>query len=71
MLLLAEKAGHPKSVSQTVGEYQSTLERIFPAGVVQAITAAFNRACYGRRPAPREEIDEMRSDLERLSAEHG
>ncbi len=55
----------------TAGEYQRTLEEVFPANVVRVITAAFNRACYGRHPAPREQIDEMRTALEGLSAEGG
>jgi hypothetical protein len=71
MLLLAEDKGYRRGPSQTAGEYQRTLEGIFPASVVRAITAAFNRACYGRHPAPREQIDEMRTALDGLSAQGG
>ncbi len=71
MLLLAENKGYRRGPSQTAGEYQRTLEQVFPANVVRAITAAFNRACYGRHPAPREQIDEMRTALDGLSAQGG
>ncbi|MCH8185990.1 MAG: DUF4129 domain-containing protein [Chloroflexi bacterium] len=71
MLLLAENKGYRRGPSQTAGEYQRTLEEVFPANVVGAITAAFNRACYGRHPAPREQIDEMRTALDGLSAQGG
>lgn len=71
MLLLAEDKGYRRGPSQTAGEYQRTLEEVFPANLVGALTAAFNRACYGRQPAPREQIDEMRTALEGLSAEGG
>ena len=71
MLLLAENKGHPREPSQTAGEYQYTLERILPSNIVRTITAAFNRACYGRHPARPEQIDEMRTALERLSTERG
>ena len=71
MLLLADKGGHPRGLAQTAGEYEQTLEGIFPTGLVRTITAAFNRACYGRHPAPPEQIAEMRTALERLSAERG
>ena len=71
MLLLAENRGHPREPSQTAGEYQRTLEGVFPTSLVRTITAAFNRACYGRHPAQPEQIDEMRTALERLSAERG
>ena len=71
MLLLAENKGYRRGPSQTAGEYQRTLEEVFPANVVRAITAAFNRACYGRHPAAPEQIDEMRTALDGLSAEGG
>ena len=71
MLLLAEDKGYRRGPSQTAGEYQRTLEEVFPANLVGALTAAFNRACYGRQPAPPEQIDEMRTALEGLSAEGG
>ena len=71
MLLLAENKGYRRGPSQTAGEYQRTLEEVFPANIVGAITAAFDRACYGRHPAPREQIDEMRTALDGLSAEGG
>lgn len=71
LLLLAENKGYWRGPSQTASEYQRTLEEVFPANVVRAITAAFNRACYGRHTAPREQIDEMRTALEGLSTEGG
>ena len=69
LLVLADKRGFPRPPTDTPTEYQSTLEQIFPQRLVRSVTSAFNRACYGHQPAPREQIEEMRSFLERLSAE--
>ena len=66
LLTLAEERGHPRRPTETTVEYQRTLVRIFPANLVHMVTAAFNRACYGHHPAPRQQIDEMRASLERL-----
>lgn len=69
MLMLAEDRGRHRRASQTPTEYQTSLERVFPRNVVQQVTAAFNRACYGHQPASRAEIDEMRGALEQATAE--
>ena len=67
LLTLAEKRGSPRQPSETPSEYQRTLEGMFPQRLAQAATAAFMRACYGHHPAMREEIEEMRAELERVS----
>ena len=67
LLTLAEKRGNPRQPSETPSEYQRTLEGMFPRELARAATAAFTRACYGRRAAPREQIDEMRDELERVA----
>ena len=67
LLVLAEKRGNPRQPSETPREYQRTLEGLFPRELARAATAAFMRACYGHHPAPREDIEEMRSELERVS----
>ena len=64
MLNAAESHGLPRRDEQTPTEYQSTLEAVFPQRLVRMATAAFNRACYGRRPSSREEVAEMREMLE-------
>lgn len=69
MLMLAEDKGHPRPTSQTPSEYQSTLEEILPQRLVRMITHAFNRACYGHRPASRAQIDEMRQGLDQANAD--
>ncbi len=69
LLALAEKKGHPRPPAQTPLEYQRTLEDVFPQALVRAVTAAFVRACYGHHSAPRDQIEEMRLSLERLTAE--
>ncbi len=71
MLALAEKRGFPRPPAETPEEYAVTLEGLFPRDLVRTVTTAFVRACYGHHPAPRRQIDEMHSSLERLSAEHG
>ena len=67
MLTLAERRGHPRHYSETPSEYQTKLESLFPRSLVRAATTAFMRACYGHHPAPREQIDEMREELERVA----
>ncbi|MDP6799683.1 MAG: DUF4129 domain-containing protein [SAR202 cluster bacterium] len=67
MLMQAEKRGSPRPANQTPAEYASTLEQLFPQNLVRSATAAFVRACYGHKPAPREQIEEMRSALEEAS----
>lgn len=67
MLMLAERRDHPRHFSETPNEFQQTLERILPQRLVRMATRAFTRACYGHHPATREQIDEMRSELERAA----
>ena len=69
MLMLAEERGSPRKYSETPAEFQTTLERILPRGLVRPATRAFTRACYGHHPAPREQIEEMREELERAANE--
>ena len=54
-------------MSDTAGEHRSALVRVFPERLVDMATSAFNRACYGRRAATREQIDEMQQLLEQAS----
>ena len=63
LLALAEDKGYQRRGSQTATEFQGSLERAFPANLVRAVTAAFNRACYGYYPATKEQIAQMRSSL--------
>lgn len=67
MLVMAEQRGHPRHSSETPLEFQQTLERMLPQGLVRAATRAFTRACYGHHPATREQIEEMRTELERAA----
>ena len=67
MLSLAEERGFPRPPAETPREYQGTLEGLFPRDLARRATAAFNRACYGHRAPPREQIDEMRLALEQLA----
>ena len=68
MLNIAETQGFRRAGNQTPSEYRSTLDRVFPRRLVQMATDAFNRACYGRRPASRAQIDEMRETLEQVDS---
>ncbi len=69
MLRIAESRGAPRPRDRTPSEYRATLSGVFPERLANMATAAFNRACYGRRAASAEEISEMRQALER--AERG
>ena len=69
MLTLAERRGYARQPSETPDEFQPTLERALPRDLVRAATAAFTRACYGHHPAPRDQIDDMRHELERAASE--
>jgi hypothetical protein len=71
MLVLAAERGFPRPPSATPGEYQRTLETVFPAKLVRMATSAFNLACYGHRPAPREQIEEMQLSFDHLAADGG
>jgi hypothetical protein len=68
LLTLAEERGHPRQPHETPGEYQRTLEILFPQSLARTATAAFIRACYGRHPATREQIEEMRITLEQVAS---
>ncbi len=65
LLMLGEQRGAPKPPHQTPAEYQPTLAQIAHPNLARRATLAFMRACYGHSPAPRQEIDAMREDLER------
>ena len=67
MLTVAESRGEHRRVSDTPGEHRSALARVFPERLVDMATSAFNRACYGRYAATREQIDEMQQLLEQSS----
>ncbi len=67
MLTVAESRGEHRRVSDTTGEHRSALVRVFPERLVDMATSAFNRACYGRQAATREQIDEMQQLLEQAS----
>ncbi len=60
----AESRGLVRRGEQTPSEFQASLVEIFPERLVSMATAAFNRACYGRRPASADQIAEMRRMLE-------
>ena len=67
MLSLAEERGLPKPPWETPREYRDTLAGLFPRDLVNRATTAFDRACYGHRAPPREQIDEMRLALDQLA----
>lgn len=67
MLDYAEERGFLRKGEQTPSEFQSSLEEIFPQRLVSMATSAFNRACYGRRPASTDQIAEMRQLLEQTT----
>ena len=67
MLTLAESRGEHRRASDTPGEHRSALLRVFPERLVDLATSAFDRACYGRHAATREQIDEMQQLLEQAS----
>ena len=71
LLTLAEQRGHPRHSSETPSEFQRTLENLFPPSLVRAATTAFTRACYGHHPATREQIEEMRIELEEVAKTKG
>ncbi len=68
MLSVAEEKGFRRSGNQTPNEHRPALARVFPARIASMATTAFNRACYGRRPASRERIEEMREVLEKVAS---
>ena len=67
MLTLAESRGEHRLESDTPSEHRTRLGRVFPERLVEMATSAFNRACYGRCAATREQIDEMQQLLEQVS----
>ena len=68
MLTVAEERGFRRGSNQTPNEHRSALARVFPSRIARMATEAFNRACYGRRPAPRGQINEMREVLEKVAS---
>ena len=68
MLTVAGEKGFRRPSNQTPNEYRSALARVFPSRIARMATEAFNRACYGRRPASRGQIEEMREVLERVAS---
>ena len=68
MMSVAAEKGFRRPNNQTPNEYRSALGRVFPARIAGMATEAFNRACYGRRPASRGQIEEMREVLERVAS---
>ena len=68
MLTVAEERGFRRLSNQTPNEHLSALARVFPGRIARLATDAFNRACYGRRPASRAQINEMREVLEQVAS---
>ena len=68
MLRVAEERGFRRASNQTPNEHLSALARVFPGRIARRATDAFNRACYGRRPASRTQIDEMKEVLEQVAS---
>ncbi len=68
MLNIAEARGFRRGGSQTPSEYRPMLDRVFPNRIARMATDAFNRACYGRRPASRSQIEEMKETLEQAAS---
>ena len=64
MLAAAAAKGLPRPENETPTEYRETLARAFPSALAESVTAAFNRACYGREPTSAERIAEMRREME-------
>ena len=64
MLTVAESRGEHRLESDTPSEHRTKLGRVFPERLAEMATSAFNRACYGRRAATQEQIDEMQQLLE-------
>ena len=64
LLTRANAKGVVRAPSETVVEYQGSLETVFPERLVRMATEAFNGACYGDRPASPEQIGEMRLLME-------
>jgi hypothetical protein len=67
---LAAREGYQRLESQTPYEYLATLAELWPAGEAEAalITEAYVRVRYGELPETQEELDQLRSALERLAA---
>lgn len=69
MLVMAYERGKPRQIDATPIEHQSVMESVISRGLVRRATAAFVRACYGQIPSSRQDIDEMRAELDRESKE--
>lgn len=65
MLVMADGRGKPRQPYATPAEHQPVLESVISPSLVRRATAAFVRACYGHHPASRQEIDDMRVELDR------
>ncbi len=67
---LAAREGYPRVESQTPYEYLATLSELWPGGgpETRLITDAYVRVHYGELPETQEEMDSLRSALERLAA---
>lgn len=68
MLVKAEESGLTRPPSATPNEYRRKLEGVLSPNLVRRATAAFVRACYGHHPSSRQDIDEMREELEQESS---
>ena len=71
LLNMAERVGFSRGSHETSGEFQHTLEEIFPSDLVRTATLAFDRALYGHHSTPEEEIAEMRESLRLARARLG
>ena len=67
MLLMADERGKPRLPNTTPSEHQASLASVLSPSLVRKATAAFVRACYGHHPSSRQEIDEMRAELDEES----
>ncbi len=61
LLTVAEENDIRRGAPDTASEFRPTLRKMFPTGLVEAATSAFNRALYGHHPASEEDVAEMRS----------
>jgi len=71
LLNMADRVGFSRGAHETSGEFQHTLEEIFPSDLVRTATLAFDRALYGHHPAPEKEIAGMWESLRLARARLG
>ena len=69
MLDLAAKRGVHRAPHETPEELGRRLRGVLPAGLVSAVTSAFERACYGGLPCPEPAAAEMRAALRQARGE--